>query len=279
LGDGQLVDEYKCYKQTQETPGWERAIKWALISAVTLTICYKILQVQSNFNFNFTDLLSLLLAIFSIWLSAQFYFKANETSNQFYDRVFQFTKDASVVLGKIEAEFSEQLRNLGTNLSDVRNQLGNLTPEKIELKQQELQSAETSAEMDKDNLIQELKEKAKRGEELDQTLSRLDEKEKEIRKLAIKQSHLEQALKEALLYRELDSLSPQQRRFMQAFAQKIGKETLSTGDSDAIQALVPISPALARLMNGTGLLLENGKLTGKGVKMFQLLGQKLKAEE
>lgn len=60
-------------------------------------------------GFNFNDLLALLLALFSIGLSVAFYFKATETSNEFYDNTYRFTKDISEILGRIEADLVSDL--------------------------------------------------------------------------------------------------------------------------------------------------------------------------
>lgn len=79
------------------------------------TICYRLAVSQTNINlsgFSFTDLLSLVLAIFAIGLSAAFYFKADESSRGFYDNTYSFTKHISETLGRIEERFGERLKNI-----------------------------------------------------------------------------------------------------------------------------------------------------------------------
>ncbi|MEY4354065.1 MAG: hypothetical protein RLZZ609_2306 [Cyanobacteriota bacterium] len=70
-------------------------------------------------GFSFNDLLALLLAVFSVGLSVAFYFKANETSNQFYDNTYKFTKEMSELLGRIESGFGERLRHLDEGYSTM----------------------------------------------------------------------------------------------------------------------------------------------------------------
>lgn len=63
-------------------------------------------------GFDFSQLLALLLALFATALSAQFYFKAAETSNSFYNNTYNFMKDVSEVLGRMEERFGKQLEGL-----------------------------------------------------------------------------------------------------------------------------------------------------------------------
>ncbi|EPN6724801.1 hypothetical protein ACT2UN_000881 [Pseudomonas putida] len=63
-------------------------------------------------GFSFTDILSMVLAIFAIALSAAFYFKADESSKTFYDNSLKFTSHMSETLGRIEERFGESLKNI-----------------------------------------------------------------------------------------------------------------------------------------------------------------------
>lgn len=71
--------------------------------------------------FGFSDLLALILALFSVWLSIAFYFKATDASNQFYDNTYRFTKEMSEMLGRIEAGFGEKLKHLDEGYSGIRD--------------------------------------------------------------------------------------------------------------------------------------------------------------
>jgi hypothetical protein len=68
----------------------------------------------------------LLLAVFSVALSVAFYFKANETSNQFYHNTYEFTKDISELLGRIESGFGERLRHIEEGTSTMNDKIGKL---------------------------------------------------------------------------------------------------------------------------------------------------------
>ncbi|WGE35786.1 hypothetical protein NYR62_09320 [Actinobacillus genomosp. 1] len=85
------------------------------IFILTIVLAIKIYTTDLNGlfkEFNFNDLLSLLLALFSITISIVFYLKANETSNQFYDNTYKFTQHTSEILGRIESGFGERLTNI-----------------------------------------------------------------------------------------------------------------------------------------------------------------------
>jgi hypothetical protein len=87
--------------------------KDVLLLLFSLALIWRVIVAKIDLKgFSFNDLLSLLLAVFSVALSVAFYFKANETSNQFYDNTYKFTKDMSELLGRIEAGFGERLRHL-----------------------------------------------------------------------------------------------------------------------------------------------------------------------
>ena len=89
--------------------------KWGITALITIVICIKFLITDIDFSqiqFNFNDLLALILAIFAIWISINFYHKNNETSNKFYNNTYNFTKDISETLGRIEERFGEKLDSL-----------------------------------------------------------------------------------------------------------------------------------------------------------------------
>lgn len=112
-------------------------------------LCYSILKS----DFSLDSILSILLAFFSIFISIFFYFKADETSTNFYNSSYEFMKDISVTLGKIEERFGEKLNNL----NDKITHLDNISSER---------SAEIQDEKEnKDKIINELMNKANLNEE------------------------------------------------------------------------------------------------------------------
>jgi hypothetical protein len=94
------------------------------LSALILMIIWKIIDKPIRIEgLTFNDLLSLLLALFSVYLSVIFYFKANDTSNMFYNETRRFTKNMSELLGRIEAGFGARLEHLDQGYSRVRDRL------------------------------------------------------------------------------------------------------------------------------------------------------------
>ena len=97
-------------------------------------------------NFAMESLISLLLAFFSIFISVFFYFKADEASNRFYETSYNFMKEVSVTLGKIEERFGEKLNSLNDKVS-------HLSVVKEE-KKEELESVEDEKQALIDDLFQ-----------------------------------------------------------------------------------------------------------------------------
>ena len=80
-------------------------------------LCYSILKSE----FSLDSILSTFLAFFSIFISIFFYFKADETSTNFYNSSYEFMKDISVTLGKIEERFGEKLNSLNDKITHLDN--------------------------------------------------------------------------------------------------------------------------------------------------------------
>lgn len=77
-------------------------------------LCYRLVKT----DFSFDSILSTLLAFFSIFISIFFYFKADETSTNFYKSSYDIMKDVSVTLGKIEERFGEKLNSLNDKIGN-----------------------------------------------------------------------------------------------------------------------------------------------------------------
>jgi len=137
-------------------------------------------------SFSFSELLALILSIFSVGLSVAFYFKATDTSNRFYENSYKFTKEMSEILGRIEAGFGEKLRHLDEGYTGIRDKFDRLPP----------YGAATQAEVKKEE--EEIRKKEEEQRALLEDLARrarLAEGEKEtiFDKLAQKSEELDQA--------------------------------------------------------------------------------------
>lgn len=69
-----------------------------------------------------TDLVALILAVFSVGLSAAFYFAATNSSSKFYDNMHKFTKDTSVILGQL----TERLNSVDKGQAEVKTRFDKL---------------------------------------------------------------------------------------------------------------------------------------------------------
>lgn len=128
----------------------KRLISWQnlrdlAVAALIVVLAIKLTRAEWTLNidrFSFTDLLALLLAMFSVWLSVLFYFKADEGSKRFYNDSYAFTRDISVVLGRIEERFGERLSSLSDQYGGLREDLGKtLAAATVEEKKEEVNQA------------------------------------------------------------------------------------------------------------------------------------------
>lgn len=88
------------------------------VVGITATICF--LLITGRIDIDSSTLLSLILAFFSIYLSAQFYFKATEQSNQFYNTAFNHNKNISESLSGMRGEFGTSLRMIEESSNYLR---------------------------------------------------------------------------------------------------------------------------------------------------------------
>lgn len=167
---------------------------WSFVQAIctVLFVFFILLKFYSStFTVDFSTLLSIVLAIFSIWLSATFYFKATETSNRFYENTYSHSKDIATLLVKIESGFGEKLDNLRDNYSSIDSRMNGYMKNPIEKERESIKSEMTEAteeiekiKLSKDEIINNLILK-----------TNLAEKDKEDIKLKLQEK--EDALKNA----------------------------------------------------------------------------------
>lgn len=140
-----------------------RDLSIVLIS-VTLSYRLAVSEVSVDLSgFGFTDLLSLILAISAIVLSAAFYFKADESSKNFYNNSYEFTKNISELLGRIEERFGAQLLSINKGYDDLNNKL-NVSPidfNKVKEEQEKEIEVIRKSEVEYQALVDSLMEKAK----------------------------------------------------------------------------------------------------------------------
>lgn len=207
---------------------------------VVATICF---MIYKN-SFSIESLISLLLAFFSIFISVFFYFKADDASNRFYETSYDFMKDVSVTLGKIEERFGEKLNNLNEKLSHLS--------EKKEEKEEKLESAED----EKQAIINELMEKAQLNkEQRKEYMEKLKYKDKQIADLQqeiIRMRHME---------RNMRMDSDIYRNYMDIFNSK---------ELKMIQNLEPSEwpLTLKKKLRNLNLMDSDGDLTAMGRELF-----------
>ena len=161
-------------------------LKIFVVVVATVVLGTKLWQAdfsQAYANLNFSDLLALFLALFSIALSVLFYLKATETSNVFYDNTYRFTKDVSEILGRVEAGFGEKLTHLDEGYSGLKSAVEKIpfdrkqTEKDIEEEEKQLHKVEKERE----EIIENLAERARlEGEEKKKLFAQLKEQDNEL---------------------------------------------------------------------------------------------------
>lgn len=136
----------------------------------------------SNFSldlskFDFSDLLAMILALFAIGMSVAFYFKSTDSSNQFYDNIYNFTQKTSEILGRIEERFGERLKHLDEGYGRIQSQFDGISRSPGEI-EQKVKETEGKQEKEKEKLEETNKEMQQLMETLAQR-AKLEQQEKE----------------------------------------------------------------------------------------------------
>lgn len=164
---------------------WD-AVKATCTVILVLVVSVKIYLTPTALTVDFPTLLSLLLALFSVALSALFYFKATDTSNTFYDNTYKFTRDIAQLLAKMESGFGERLRHLDEGYSSMRSYLqdgaragGEVEKTKQKLEDEKLEVHKTIEE--RNRIVRDLIERSNlQKEEKQQFAAQLKKKEEEL---------------------------------------------------------------------------------------------------
>jgi hypothetical protein len=260
-------------------------LKIGVVAAVTILGGIKFLNVPLNIDlskFDFSDFLSLILAIFSIGLSVAFYFKANDDSGKFYDNTYKFTKEVSEILGRIEAGFGERLRHLDEGYSGLRTRFEQL-PIDLRNAEKEVQDEEQNIEKkeeERTKLIEELAKKAKLQEgEKEDLLKRLQQMDAELYSARRELTSLQQSLFEAehpTRYPRI--LTDSTHQALSNYAKQFDGKVLSFSPADHLQKIfnpfLNAAPnSILRELARCGLLDGEKRFSPSGVRFLRSFAQ------
>lgn len=226
---GEILDKLLLLKEKEKSPSFLRKTIY-VVSAISF-LAFVILICLSIYKNSFTaeSILSTLLAFFSIFISVFFYFKADETSANFYDSSYQTMKDICVTLGKIEERFGEKLNNLNEKVSHLDQKSKEATQE-IEDKQEDKDRI-ISELLEKENLTAEERANYKRElERKDQEISRLQSyRMRAEREAAMLRHKIERLPSELIAASEMDDMYHGASYSVTGFTQKLLHKILETG--------------------------------------------------
>jgi hypothetical protein len=140
--------------------------------AVVFVCCYLSIKVFSgDLSLDFTkltatELVSFLLAFFSIGLSAAFYFAATNSSNKFYDYINKFNSSMSELLGRLE----ERIKNVNEKQHEIGVKISGGNYSETKSYDADLQAKNNEAAIDEvqaafENTIKDILAKAALGDE------------------------------------------------------------------------------------------------------------------
>lgn len=276
---------------------WSRIIwivsKSACIIFLAGIFGFKMYSDETKITIDFPVLLSLLLALFSVWLSALFYFKANETSNAFYDNSYKFTKDIAQLLIKIESGFGERLKNLDEGYSSFRSYIqggGKIKNNDVEATEKEVASGQEEADKvmkERSEMINELLEKTQLHQnEKEAVLQQLKDKDIELAESHEKLARLNKSLEKFQIERNVDDGLRNDKSFrryvIDNVIDKIGAENVIgrlTSDIRRKFNKVIESESLHRQflkdLNNNGFYNFDSGLTIEGAKFFRELAREV----
>lgn len=161
------------------------------IGVISVRVAYAEFSLSFLQNFTFTELLSLILALFAMLMSILFYFKSTESSNKFYSDTYKFTKDISESIGRIDERFGERLRHLDESYGRMEQRI--YSGYSKDTKKEEVEEKKENA----DNDLKDAREKyeAKINELLEK--AKVDSAEKETLKQELE--HLQEAREHAAM--------------------------------------------------------------------------------
>lgn len=270
-------------------------LKIIVILVLTIIIGVKLILSDLNFDFSkfeFSDLLSLILAIFSIGLAVAFYFKATDTSNQFYDNTYKFTRDISNILGRIESGFGERLRHLDEGYSGLINKFDNGvggSEEKVEEVKKEFENEKEKLETEireKEEILENLIKRAQLEEgERESILSQLREKEKEIDNQSRELHYLKRQLRRAETNREIEIINNIPMEIQELVSEIIKNEldisTLIEAPIDYLRRRIKItlekySDKAKYMLEKYDLVSPDGRLSTIGAEVFKSIALRMK---
>ncbi|MBD8254442.1 hypothetical protein IFT96_03595 [Pseudomonas fluorescens] len=171
-----------------------RRLWWDVVTGLCVVILFvaaaiKLFSGDIKFSVDFPTLLSLLLAFFSVGLSALFYFKATESSNSFYDNTYKFTTDISQLLARMDSGLGEKMNLLENRYGDLKDFMrsGSYGSNDTEAASDQINTEKAELEKvvkEKDTIIAQLIESSNLDEaEKDKIRAELDVKDSKIKEL------------------------------------------------------------------------------------------------
>ena len=275
--------------KAEKNPRISNRNNWLFIGVTVLfagIVAYKVAVSPITIDltdFKFSDMLSVVLALFAIAISLVFYFKARETSNQFYDNTYKFTKEISEILGRIEAGFGERLKHLDEGYAGIRDLVERMPidPKKTENAIKEEEDKVKKSEQERKELLDRLADRAKmEDKEKEQMFKQLDQKDfdlanakgelsylktKHIRAMDIIQDVLDN-LPSKIIRLISDDVIPEYGTLSHVLVMSDGLI-----QRDFIRIRKRLDQRFIRELQHYGLLNEDGELSTGGIRTFRRL--------
>ena len=245
-----------------------KSVLWCALLAV---LVFKIGQAEMTVSIgelSATDLLALLLALFSIGLSAAFYFKANDSATQFYNNTYTFTKEMSELLGRMEEGFGARLQSLDKGYDGIAQKMDQMQSYREAAARQE-ETVEAEGARAKE-IVVELAEKAGLPDAERERLVREHEEAVRERDLAKKQLHiLQEQLGSPNKFLTLGPAEAISRVAKSIRKMHGGNASLSLDDIRSTFNNLPLSPILLNTLKSIGALDDDRNITTSFAQVIQ----------
>lgn len=178
VNQGDKKDDYSAQDKIRNRNSWLLVFVVVVITLVISSVIFFRLIIENDaLNIDIATILTTLLAFFSIYLSATFYFKTTEQSNNFYDRSYSHTKDIAESLSNMRGEFGKSLDLIEKNSDAMNQRFDNMPWEQISEKRKEIEDVEKQRD---DSLKRILEEAGVEQSKQSEYMRKLNEQEKHI---------------------------------------------------------------------------------------------------
>ena len=162
-------------------------LKWVLAFLVVCIVSSYIFIKGINITgFDFSDVIALIVSLWSMYISILFYHENQKSTSNFYDRFYNFIKDVSVTISRLDSSVTEKLSGLKQSVdtsftsysrADNRGEEKVIMQKQNEVLQKEISELKNELKSNYEKLSKEKNEKVGLIEKIEELNKKVIEKE------------------------------------------------------------------------------------------------------